>query len=187
MKRSKECDCERQAASEKEEGHDVKTICTCTPTFIDTDGCPTHGHVSEEKFERVCDICGQAYIGTRHECQPVAIVPSDPDDPRFDGVVVEREASGGALREELKQVIGSRLGEKEEGYEMKNQCTVILTKEGDRCPLEAGHAEPHQLDLTLPPKRRLAMAITSELLALDFIREQDVSGVIFAIEKELER
>src|SRR6266576_6082184 len=94
--------CERQAASEKEERHDVKTICTCTPTFIDTDGCPTHGHVSEEKFERVCDICGQAYIGTRHECQPVAIVPSDPDDPRFDGVVVEREASGGALREELK-------------------------------------------------------------------------------------
>src|SRR6266576_1426275 len=47
------------------------------------------------------------------ECQPVAIVPSDPDDPRFDGVVVSRSvekrvalqkgepmptfASGGAL------------------------------------------------------------------------------------------
>src|SRR6266550_719531 len=29
-----------------------------------------------------------------------AIVPSDPDDPRFDGVVVERAASGGALSAE---------------------------------------------------------------------------------------
>ena len=70
---------------------------------------------------------------------------------------------------------------------MNKQCTAILTKEGDRCPLEAGHAEPHQVDLTLPPKRKLAIAIASELLALDFIRERDISGVIFAIEKELER
>lgn len=103
--------------------------------------------------------------------------------------VMERDLAVLLTRRSLE----AREGALEEAAKVVDQCNregpynAICSAERIRALSKEGHGGPHQLELPTPPLKKLAIAIAGELLVLDFIREQDISGVIFAIEKKLER